>query len=727
MTTDSSMRTETGLSLNDVSQPAPGNVPNMRGILLRSRCHPHFAVYDIQKFFRSVLTSTKDSFLRIMCVPSGFFSSAPTPNPTWRYFRDQAIPFGDSVSGDYATCAKVATVKTFISDSPPHLRPTILQAILEDTYIDDGGVGANTPSDLSTLQREIEKLLNKGGFSIKSWEKSGEDGTSKYLGMSWNRLKDLYSLKFRLILHKKSRGIPSGADLDSDFLQDESIPVTKKNVLSVACQFYDPTGLAAPLMFSVRALFSEICCDPQCSINSILSEERTAKFRNAVREILLTRELFVPRQVIFRYQAQLFIFFDGSLQGYGACVYAHSGDQFNLISSSSKILGKSAFSAPQSEMAGALLASRMEQKIKQELFNVTLSPPTFIGDSEIVLKMIAKNDPAGNPVFYGVRLMEILTASSPNNWFWCPGDLNPADLITRSGTSCAQVNSEFWLNGSFLPRDKSTWPIILCSSITSGEIPIKSINIAKLAPVNPSREYILSLLHHELSLSTVIRALNLVHKVCRSWKFDPNRNGTVRGEPTTTWNFIKSSIKSSILKCFTSESELIIANNRMKHLVIQQVDGVYYVSDRSFRSRIGVPLICKKTILAKCILNDAHAHLGHGRDVLHVLTHIQTNFFIPGIRKMITALKKSCPGCIKLNKTPFAAFEADVPDVLKSIQPPFSYCQADIFGPVLAHKDGTKTKRWILVILCLSSRGVHLEILHNYSAQSITRVSERHT
>ena len=95
----------------------------MRGILLRSRCHPHFAVYDIQKFFRSVLTSTKDSFLRIMCVPSGFFSSAPALNPTWRYFRDQAIPFGDSASGDYATCAKVATVKTFITESPPTSNP----------------------------------------------------------------------------------------------------------------------------------------------------------------------------------------------------------------------------------------------------------------------------------------------------------------------------------------------------------------------------------------------------------------------------------------------------------------------------------------------------------------------------------------------------------------------------------------------------------------------------
>ncbi len=283
------------------------------------------------------------------------------------------------------------------------------------------------------------------------------------------------------------------------------------------------------------------------------------------------------------------------------------------------------------------------------------------------------------------------------NWFWCPGNLNPADLLTRSGTNCAQVNSEFWLNGSFLPQNKSSWPIIPCSSITSGEVPIQTVNLVKLSSDNPSREYILSLLHHTQSLSTLIRALNLIHKVCRSWRDNPARDRVVQREPTATWNSIKASILSSVLKCFTTESALIIANNKMKHLVIQLVDGVYYVSDRSFRSRIGVPLICKKTILAKCILSDAHTDLGHGRDVLQVLTHIQTSFFIPGIRKMITALKKSCPGCIKLNKIPFAAFEADVPDVLKSIQPPFSYCQADIFGPVFAQKDGTLATADLLV------------------------------
>ena len=37
MTTDSSMWTETGLSLNKVTKPAPGIVPSLRGILIRSR------------------------------------------------------------------------------------------------------------------------------------------------------------------------------------------------------------------------------------------------------------------------------------------------------------------------------------------------------------------------------------------------------------------------------------------------------------------------------------------------------------------------------------------------------------------------------------------------------------------------------------------------------------------------------------------------------------------
>ena len=106
--------------------------------------------------------------------------------------------------------------------------------------------------------------------------------------MTWDRKNDRYLLKFRLNLYKKCRGIPSGDDLDEEFLQNRSIPITKRNVLSVACQFYDPTGLAAPLMFSVRSLFSDLCRDSQCSMNSTISEIHAEKFRTAVDQILRT-------------------------------------------------------------------------------------------------------------------------------------------------------------------------------------------------------------------------------------------------------------------------------------------------------------------------------------------------------------------------------------------------------------------------------------------------------
>ena len=88
---------------------------------------------------------------------------------------------------------------------------------------------------------------------------------------------------------------------------------------------------------------------------------------------------------------------------------------------------------------------------------------------------------------------------------------------------------------------------------------------------------------------------------------------------------------------------------------------------------------------------------------------------------MITDMKKSCPGCLKLNKKSFKAFKADVPDVPKTVQPPFLFCQADIFGPILASQGEILLKRWVLEVLCLSSCAVHLEILHKYSSQSITR------
>ena len=163
---------------------------------------------------------------------------------------------------------------------------------------------------------------------------------------------------------------------------------------------------------------------------SVLTPERATRFRTTVGEILKMKSLTFPRQ--------LFILFYGSLQGYGACIYVQSLNHVNILTSSGKIMEKSTLSAPQSEISGAVLAVRMEMKVKQELYNTNLKPSVFFGDSEIVLRMIAKNDPADLPIFYRTRIREIAALSNADNWFWCPGGLNSGLNIIKSGKDLTQ-------------------------------------------------------------------------------------------------------------------------------------------------------------------------------------------------------------------------------------------------------------------------------------------------
>ena len=127
-------------------------------------------------------------------------------------------------------------------------------------------------------------------------------------------------------------------------------------------------------------------------------------------------------------------------------------------------------------MASADLAVKMQQKISQEMYNINLTSLVFIADSEIVLRTIAKNTPADLPLFYETRVMEITVLTNSADWFWCPGHLNPADLLTRSGTTLEQINSDFWLHGSFLPQPDNSQPIKKCVSFLSSSLPVTIIN-----------------------------------------------------------------------------------------------------------------------------------------------------------------------------------------------------------------------------------------------------------
>ena len=143
------------------------------------------------------------------------------------------------------------------------------------------------------------------------------------------------------------------------------------------------------------------------------------------------------------------------------------------------------------------------------------------------------------------------------------------NLLTRTGSTCDKIKSDFWLHSSFLPPPKSSWPIKKCASLPVSDLPSRTIKLTVTVPVNPSSNLLISLVEHSQSLSKVIATLTFIHKNCRTWRQNPN--------PVLTWNSVKISILFFIIKSFSATAETLIATNRLKHLVIQPLDGLYHV------------------------------------------------------------------------------------------------------------------------------------------------------
>ena len=61
---------------------------------------------------------------------------------------------------------------------------------------------------------------------------------------------------------------------------------------------------------------------------------------------------------------------------------------------------------------------------------------------------------------------------------------------------------------------------------------------------------------------------------------------------------------------------------------------------------------------------------------------------------------------------------ADLPKDRMSEEPPFTYCGINLFGPFVV-KDGQKeVKRYGALYTCLSSRAIHIEVVHSVSTDS---------
>ena len=85
---------------------------------------------------------------------------------------------------------------------------------------------------------------------------------------------------------------------------------------------------------------------------------------------------------------------------------------------------------------------------------------------------------------------------------------------------------------------------------------------------------------------------------------------------------------------------------------------------------------------------------------------------------MVWSMTGKCVRCKQLRGQLQQQKMSDLPNDRMCIEPPFTYCGVDIFGPFVL-KDGRKeVKKYDDLYTCLSSKAIHIEVVHLLSTDS---------
>ena len=103
----------------------------------------------------------------------------------------------------------------------------------------------------------------------------------------------------------------------------------------------------------------------------------------------------------------------------------------------------------------------------------------------------------------------------------------------------------------------------------------------------------------------------------------------------------------------------------------------------------------------------------------YVMASLRKKFWITRCRLLIRRVQRDCLVCKMLFAAPRPQRMADLPsDRLQAGKPPFTNAGIDCFGPFYVKRGRSQEKRYCLLLTCLVTRAVHIEVLHSLDSSS---------
>lgn len=716
---DASAATSNGTSLNDLQllgEPLQGD---LIAILMRFREHKYVACADVEKMYRQVLIDPDQRSLQLILWRDN-------PSDEIGIFQLNTVTYG-TVSAAFLSCK---CLKRLAQECTI---PDVAHAINNNFYVDDFINSNDSMEKLLFICEKTTETLKSGGFPLRKWVfnfdhgnvlsngtvkefSMGEQLGSKTLGLGWHNKSDY------LHFHTK-------------FQQHEQYP-TKRTILSITSQIFDPLGLLSPTIILAKVLLQRLWL-LRVNWDDKVPNDIAQEWSKFVNNLSNLHAINIPRHVFCDkcLHKELHIFTDASQVAYGACAYVRSVDNqsavlVRLLCSKGKVAPLTPTTIPRLELCGALLGARLYSKIKQSL-ETNFDTVLFWTDSTIVLGWLHMS-PNLLKTYVQNRVSEIHELTNEHQWRHVKGRDNPADQVSRGLHLGALGNSSTWWNGpSFLrepnydttctdtapscialPETKSNViSTLLSNEVIDGSL-FPFLRFSQLSRLQRAAAYVLRFIH------------NLRNKLSR-------RSGALSPEELS--ESLLALARFSQQESFPNEYKALNNNIKLhkRHYILKlnvfvdnkkliRVGGRITNSSFDYDKKHPI-LLSTKHYFTLLLFRHHHKTLLHAAPQL-LLYSLREQWWPIGGRNLARMVVHRCITCARFRAAPVAPLMGNLPP--ERLQPgfPFIKCGVDYAGPVLIinrRGRGAKTiKSYICLFVCFVTRAIHLELVSDLSSDA---------
>ncbi|EPB76810.1 hypothetical protein ANCCEY_04092 [Ancylostoma ceylanicum] len=477
-----------------------------------------------------------------------------------------------------------------------------------------------------------------------------------------------------------------------------------------------------------------------------LGAETTQKWDQIVQEIAdykVNVPRFVGRTPENTYD--IVVCSDASKRVYAAAAYVITRPtagkpNSTLLFAKAKLTPPGATTIPRMELLACHLAAKMLRFLRSQL-NINLHSVRFLTDSQIVLYWIHSSKPLKTYVANRVKyirevLDELKSARIECGFHYVATDDNPADCATR-GLTATEIQDHMWWSGPpYITTPFLSWPHISANfsanpppgGAAEEQIKIVGATTTTLAykspvPFDRTNSYIRLVRTTAYVLKYLAKLFRLVRTKRRST--DTNKSlislGTISTKPSISAEDFSTAELVVIREHYRERVEQLDSSSIKRLRTEQDKDGIIRVHQRMAQAELDQTsknpiLLVPGHPLSNMVIMYYHTKLFHA-GVSHLVSALRERFFIPKLKRLVAFCISNCAVC-RRQQGRFYPYPdpPDLPPKRVTRSRPFQNIGLDYFGPISVRSfQNTKSKVWVSLFTCMSTRALHLEVVNDNS------------